>query len=217
MDEAVSLLNENATGTNDPASEIAWDLGHQYKKAQWKVGMLAIPAALETVYWGFWACRLILEAFKWSNNGDGHAPVTAYEISAAVILTITWIYALLRPFFLRKPLIVPYDLFTLYLSFAGVTGLNVGSIIYKEYTYGSSNPPPPTDHGTMVALMLHVFILAVLISVTLSLPIGIPPDAVDQEKIGTSVTPEDYTKLAHWITFWWIYPIVKRVCPNLTL
>lgn len=29
---------------------------------------------------------------------------------------------------------------------------------------------------------------------------------------GKSVSPEDYTTLGGWMTFFWIYPLIQRVC-----
>ena len=29
---------------------------------------------------------------------------------------------------------------------------------------------------------------------------------------GVSMSPEDYTTLFEWITFTWVYPLIKRVC-----
>lgn len=214
LEEAVSLLNENANGVTRTISSDDWDLGHEHKKDKWKVGILVVPAGLETAYWGFWICRFVLELLR-TKDEDDNTPVAAYEVVTTTLLAISWLYALLRPLFLRKPLTIPYDLFTLYLSMLGVTGLNIGAIIYKEYVYGPGGPAPRTDHGTILALMVHVFILFVLLSVTVSLHTGIPPRGVDREKIGTTITPEDYTTLAQWITFWWIYPVVKRVSRSL--
>lgn len=210
LDEAVSLLNDSKPGEQNAVSGDEWDLGHEHSKPRWKVGMLAVPAGLETAYWAFLTCNFILEMIKWSKNTDGQAPVASYEIVTAALLTMAWTYAFVRPLFLRNPLTVPYDLFTLYLSILGVTGLNVGAMVYKEYIYKHGNPAPPTSHGTMVAFLLHISFLLGLLAITLSLPTGIPSRSVDQEQIGKTITPEDYTTLAEWITFWWVYPIVKR-------
>jgi hypothetical protein len=223
LSEAVSLLNDGKNAANGDITEGDWDLGHQWKKAQWQKGVLAVPALLETVYWGFWACNLSLNVLTGSEPHGGRVGAASYELTktvllalsyelaVTVLLTLSWLYGSLRPFFLKKKVLtVPYDLFSLYLSMLAVTGLNAAAIIYKQYTRGSQGLP--TSHGTALALMMHTFVLFVLLGTLLSLPVGTPPQGVDTEKIGSTITPEDYTSLAGWITFWWIYPIVKRVC-----
>jgi hypothetical protein len=224
LSEAVSLLNDGKNAANGDISEGDWDLGHQWRTAQWQKGVLIVPALLETVYWGFWTCKFALNVLSGNKPHDGHVGVASseltmtvllalsYELAVGVLLTLSWLYGSLRPFFLKKKVLtVPYDLFSLYLSMLVVTGLNVGAIIYKQYTRGSQGPP--TSHGTALALMVHISLLFVLLGTILSLPLDTPPEGVDTEKIGSTITPEDYTSLAGWITFWWIYPIVKRVCP----
>lgn len=191
-------------------------MGHQRNKAQWQKGVLVGPALSETVYWGFWTSRLALAVITGSKTRDEHVDVVfeltvVVQLTVAVLLTISWLYATLRPFFLReKALTVPYDLFSLYLSMLAVTGLDISAIIYKQYIAGSQGRP--IGHGTALALVTHTVLILVLLGTILSLPVGIPPPGVDIEKIGITTTPEDYTSLAGWITFWWIYPIVKRVC-----
>jgi len=217
-------LNDGKNAANGDIPEDDWDLGHQWKKAQWQKAILIVPAVLETAYWGFWTCTLAVNVLTGSKPRGGHVGATSYELTAAVLLahsyeltvtvllTLSWLYGSLRPFFLKKKVLtVPYDLFSLYFSMLVVTGLNVAAIIYKQYTHGSRGLP--TSHGTALAFMVHTFLLFVLLGTILLLPVGTPPQGVDTEKIGTTITPEDYTSLAGWITFWWIYPIVKRVCP----
>jgi hypothetical protein len=224
LSEAVSLLNDGKIVANGDIPEGDWDLGHQWKKAQWQKGVLIVPALLETVYWGFWTCNLAINVLTGIKPHGGHVGVASsevtmtvllalsYELAVGVLLTLSWLYGSLRPFFLKKEVFtVPYDLFSLYLSMLVVTGLNGGAIIYEQYTRGSQGPP--TSYGTALDLMTHTLLLFVLLGTILSLPLDTPPQGVDTEKIGSTITPEDYTSLAGWITFWWIYPIVKRVCP----
>lgn len=170
--------------------------------------MLIIPAGLEVVYWAFWT---FLDTQKWVHSGGETPRVALYEIITAPAMLIAWVYALMRPVFLRRPLVTPYDLFSLYISIILALGLNIGAAIYKGYIYDTSSSILQTDRGT-VSLAIHLLIPILTIAVTLSLPTCLPPPGVDREQIGKRVSPEDYTSLAKWMTFWWIYPIVKRVC-----
>jgi len=209
LPEAVSLLDERANGANGDISEGDWDMGHEWKKAQWKKGILVVPAVLETLYWFVRSCRLVV-TLSGNHSHNGHDEAASHGVVMTVLLTLSWLYASLRPLFLNKrALTAPYDLFTLYLSILFVTCLNVAAMLYKQYI--GDGLALRTSHGTALTWTAHILFLCVLLGTTLSLPIGVPPRGVDIEKIGTSITPEDYTSLAGWITFWWIYPIIKRV------
>ena len=174
--------------------------------------MLAVPAFVE---FGFWLTWLIRHAYHAINNNifeGGNAPLS-YEVVMASLLTLSWLYACIRPLLIRQHVLtVPYDLFSLYISMLFALILDVGAYLFKEYVRGEHGlPNTPTRHSQAVAFLVHVFCLFVLLSVTLSLPVDVPPPGVDADEIGKSVTPEDYTPLWGWISFWWVYPLLKRV------
>ncbi|KAJ7846310.1 multidrug resistance-associated ABC transporter [Mycena leptocephala] len=51
--------------------------------------------------------------------------------------------------------------------------------------------------------------LVVLLAV-LTMPLNVPSGRTDVAQIGVTVSPEDYTPLWKWISFAWIYPLIKK-------
>jgi hypothetical protein len=198
LEEAVSLMNgKSAEPINEQTEEI-----HERESSKWKAGILVVPALFETAYWLFSACRQAILAHE-------HHPPTPVLIITPILLALSWLYACLRPLFIRRrTLTVPYDLFAVYLSMVAILGLDVGSIIYKRYAYQTV---PEISHATALILMLHFFVLFILLGTVLSLPMGVPPPGVDRDQIGKTISPEDYTHFWGWISFFWVYPLVKRV------
>jgi hypothetical protein len=177
---------------------------HELENSKWKAAFLVVPAFFETAFWIFSACRQLMLAH------ERHRIIPVF-IFMPILLALSWLYACIRPLFIRRrALTVPYDLFAVYLSMLAVLGLDVGSIIYKRYAY-SQRPAPETNHATVVVLMLHFFALSILLGTVLSLPVGVPPSGVDKDQIGKTISPEDYTSFWGWVTFFWVYPLVKRV------
>ncbi|KAG8816885.1 hypothetical protein FRC17_000158 [Serendipita sp. 399] len=166
------------------------------------------------MYWAYWSCRLVIE-FMGKKRTNKDLESARVMISMAILLLISWLYATLRPILLRRQILtVPYDLFTFYLSILAVTCLNIGTILYEQYVNGKHwhSHLREMSYATATAFLSHIFILATLITTTLALRVGIPPpeSGVDFDEIGKTVSPEDYTHLWGWITFWWIYPMVKK-------
>ncbi|KAJ6507515.1 hypothetical protein DFH09DRAFT_1050573 [Mycena vulgaris] len=61
----------------------------------------------------------------------------------------------------------------------------------------------------LVALSCNLGIVLVLLFVTVQMPMNLPSTRVKKDDIGQSVSPEDYTKLWGWLTFNWVYPLIK--------
>jgi heme/copper-type cytochrome/quinol oxidase subunit 3 len=187
------------------------------KKSKWKRWFLAVPALVEMMFWIVWLCHLLMRHLRTRQFDSGHSkedPVRMHEVLSTVLLLGSWTYAFVRPFLLRgKILVVPYDLFTLYLTKVAVVCLNVGATIYKHYAGEHEHHNPMTSATKLknIIMMTHLFILGILIATTVTLPIGIPPPGVHKSEIGKTVSPEDYTRLWKWITFAWVKPLVKRV------
>lgn len=184
---------------------------HERQNSKWKAGFLVVPAFFETAYWVFWACRQVILARE-------HHRIIPVLIITPILLALSWLYACIRPLFIRRrALTVPYDLFAVYLSMLAILGLDVGSIIYKRYAESHGHPAPETSHATAVVLTLHFFALSILLGTVLSLPMGVPPPGVDRDQIGKTISPEDYTPFWGWITFFWVYPLVKRVSQMISV
>jgi hypothetical protein len=43
------------------------------------------------------------------------------------------------------------------------------------------------------------------------MPLAVPTSQVNEEEIGKTISPEDYTTLFKWATFTWVYPLIKKV------
>ncbi|KAJ6454750.1 hypothetical protein C8R47DRAFT_220781 [Mycena vitilis] len=42
------------------------------------------------------------------------------------------------------------------------------------------------------------------------MPLNVPSSRTDASQIGVTLSPEDYTPLWRWMSFSWIYPLVKK-------
>ncbi|KAG8824518.1 hypothetical protein FRC19_001616 [Serendipita sp. 401] len=219
LDEAISMQKHGFLNGGRPAPAPRptiddYDIFHAREKSRWKRGILIVGSAFEALYWIFWSCRLIIDFMKGKDAGQDSASIRVMIIMA-LLLSFSWVYAAVRPVFIRSQILtVPYDLFTFYLSIFAVTGLNLGTILYEQYVNGKRwhSHLREMSYATATAFLTHLFILAVLIATTLALRMSIPPQdsGVDYDEIGKTVSPEDYTRLWSWITFWWIYPMVKK-------
>lgn len=136
-------------------------------------------------------------------------------------LALPWVYATLRPL-LRPPTTPPYDLFVLFVAHLVMGALMLGGVLYTE-----------AEASVLVLAGLSANIMAVLVclAVVVNIPMDVPSSSVKTEDIvssthaligqllmrvqGMSVSPEDYTTLLKWITFSWVYPLIKRVRPYL--
>jgi len=161
----------------------------------WRTLSLAIPAILETV-----AC-LALFSYRLAVFSS-HAN---YDLWAPLLVAISWFYASVKPV-MRPPLTPPYDLFILYLVHGFTALLSVGSAIYSWYIYGES-----VSNAYILGTTIHFIILGGLLAIVFSMPLGVPTAQVDKEEIGKSISPEDYTTLFKWATFFWVYPLIKKV------
>ncbi|PPQ62804.1 hypothetical protein CVT24_000498 [Panaeolus cyanescens] len=125
--------------------------------------------------------------------------------SLCFLAALSWLYSAIRP--IARPVATPpYDVFTLYIILLAASTLQIGGILFDHSMFGY--PLPSTLHT--VALISNLFTLVLLLSVILSMPLSIPSGLVDKSQIGYSVSPEDYTSLWGWITFSWVYPLVRR-------
>ncbi|KAJ6615389.1 multidrug resistance-associated ABC transporter [Mycena sp. CBHHK59/15] len=133
------------------------------------------------------------------------SPVDGWEVARRFFMALSWLYTSVRPIAFPSAT-SPYDLFFLYLlhSVGGV--LLLGGHIFD---YGVGEKPLPSTL-TLVGLSLNLGVLFVLLYIIVQMPMNLPSTRVKKEDIGQSVTPEDYTTLWRWITFSWVYPLIKR-------
>ncbi|KAI0048024.1 multidrug resistance-associated ABC transporter [Auriscalpium vulgare] len=160
----------------------------------WKTLVLAWIALLETLIW--------LAVGSFSLMQDEQAAI--YTLSPFVTAS-AWLYATVRPILHPKPT-PSYRLFSLYIILFGVEVLSLGGFMYDKSVQGL--PLPPTT--LFSAHVANLSALLLLIGTVLSMPVNIASDRVEKADIGKSVSPEDYTSLWGWVTFSWIWPLIKK-------
>ncbi|KAJ7869653.1 multidrug resistance-associated ABC transporter [Mycena leptocephala] len=96
--------------------------------------------------------------------------------------------------------------FLLALSWLGGAGLLLGGAVFY---------PTPTESGyatTMVILVVNLALTAIPLIIVLRLPLALP--VIEPVPGGLEPAPEDYTTLFSWITFAWVYPLIRRGTNN---
>ncbi|PFH45713.1 hypothetical protein AMATHDRAFT_158119 [Amanita thiersii Skay4041] len=121
------------------------------------------------------------------------------------LMSFSWLYTVLRPI-VRPVVTVPLDLFYVYSLLLPAAILQLGGVIYDHVILDMPLPP------TLVVVASSVNLVAIigLLGVVLAIPFAIPSQMVKKEDIGYSVIPEDYTSLWGWMTFSWVYPLIRR-------
>lgn len=184
---------------------------HVESKHFWRSLLLSWFALIETLVWLGVASFTILK-----NERD---PV---YVASPFVLALTWLFAAVRPT-VRPKMTPPYDLITLYLIYIAFEMVSLGAFAYNYHAYGTPLPPPLI----ITAHILNLCVLFILVAIVLSMPLSVPSRRVEKSKIvslprvalprsltgmvqGLSVSPEDYTTLWGWVTFSWVWPLIKR-------
>lgn len=160
----------------------------------WKPLFLSWIALIETLSW--------LGVASFNVIRDQRDPV---YVATSFVFALVWLFATLRPILRPKPT-PSFDLFVLYLIFFIAEVISLGTFIHNKHAYGTPFP----DALTLATHILNLGALLILVAIVLSMPLAIPSRRVDKEKIGKSVSPEDYTTLWGWVTFSWIWPLIRR-------
>ncbi|KAJ7479990.1 hypothetical protein B0H11DRAFT_2173507 [Mycena galericulata] len=149
----------------------------------------------------------LLESLAWLTNGSfvlitGHPPWDAIQ---QFLVASTWLYTTARPVW-RPTATPPYDMLAIYLAHIGGGILQLGGYLFQHNASGAPLP------GTLVlvALSANLAALVGLVVVIMGMPLALPSHLVKKKDIGFTVSPEDYTSLWGWVSFRWVYPLVKR-------
>ncbi|KAJ7624560.1 hypothetical protein FB45DRAFT_84390 [Roridomyces roridus] len=122
----------------------------------------------------------------------------------AFLLSLTWLYATVRAVAHRVPT-PPADLFVLYtVHWAGAI-LQLGGYAFALYV-GSPLPSP----AVIWLGVANLLATSVALRAVLCMPLGVPSAGVDVAQIGITISPEDYTPLWEWLSFNWIYPLIRK-------
>ncbi|KAF8150500.1 multidrug resistance-associated ABC transporter [Mycena galopus ATCC 62051] len=149
----------------------------------------------------------LLESLAWLANGSfllitGHPRWDAIQ---QFLVALTWLYTAVRPI-LRPTATPPFDMLAIYLANIGGGILQLGGYLFQ---HNSSGAPLP-ETLVLVGLSVNLAVLVGLVAVIMGMPLALPSHLVKKEDIGKSVSPEDYTVLWGWVTFTWVYPLVKQ-------
>ncbi|KAF8345519.1 multidrug resistance-associated ABC transporter [Amanita rubescens] len=105
-------------------------------------------------------------------------------------LAFPWLYTVVRPV-VRPIVTAPLDLIA--------------------YDYAVFDVPSPSTVN-ILALLLNFFAILELFIIILSIPFAIPSEQASEQLDASAdtATPEDYITLCEWITFSWVYPLIKK-------
>ncbi|KAJ6577612.1 multidrug resistance-associated ABC transporter [Mycena capillaripes] len=174
----------------------------QYDIPVWRP-LLAVIGVGQCVAWiGIAAFSFATEARVWPGISE-------------MLVSGTWMYTAVRAA-IHLSATPPYDLFALYLVYF-VTGIiQVAGYLFE---YSVDGIPLPS-RLVLAGMGVNVAITSIVLLAVLTMPLNVPSSRTDVAQIGVTVSPEDYTPLWKWISFAWIYPLIKKarfVGTNTTL
>ncbi|KAJ7662919.1 multidrug resistance-associated ABC transporter [Mycena rosella] len=151
----------------------------------------------------------LLQSLAWLTSAAFYfftaEPFEVWSFTRRLLVALSWLYVTVRPI-AAPSATAPYDLFLIFILHTVGGVLLLGGHLF-DYGVGEA-PLPPTP--ILIALSANLALVLVLLCVTVQMPMNLPSTRVKKEDIGRSVSPEDYTKLWGWITFNWVYPLVKH-------
>ncbi|KAH7922269.1 P-loop containing nucleoside triphosphate hydrolase protein [Leucogyrophana mollusca] len=186
LHEAEALDADDAT----TASEV----GQQGSVPLWRTLVFAFVGLFQTLVW------LAVGAYSLATD----RPHIWLGVSP-ILIALTWLYATCKPVF-RAKATIHYDLFGLFVVHLVTGVLLLGGALYEHKIFGVPLPP----HLTFAGLIVNLVAVLVVLTTVVGMPFALPSDRVKKEDIGVTVAPEDYTTLWGWITFSWVYPMIKQ-------
>ncbi|TFK26992.1 hypothetical protein FA15DRAFT_614912 [Coprinopsis marcescibilis] len=214
VQEAEALGGRDETDSDDKASTTPATTTPTTTHAPlWTTVIFAVVGVFQTLVW------LGIASYHFYSDSE-----TTYFLNGLfpLLIAFAWFYTALRPT-LWPSRTVLYDLFTVYVALLCAGILRVGGALWEKGTIGSGGNAERThlewafavskhdwQRADWAGASLNVFAVLFVLGVLLSMPLNLPTEHIEASKIGTSVSPEDYTSLFGWITFSWIYPLVNR-------
>ncbi|KAF9555963.1 multidrug resistance-associated ABC transporter [Agrocybe pediades] len=148
------------------------------------------------------------ESFCWVANGSYllySNPEGIWRGIFSLLVATSWLYTVVRPI-ARPTATSPQDMFALYIALLVAAVLQLGGVLFDH----SVLEAPLPSKSVLFALVANILAILALLTIVVTMPLAIPSNRVDKKEIGYSISPEDYTTLWGWITFSWVYPLVKR-------
>ncbi|KAJ7508941.1 hypothetical protein B0H11DRAFT_2169002 [Mycena galericulata] len=129
----------------------------------------------------------------------------AWEGISELLVSGTWIYATVRAA-THLTATPAYDLFALYTVYCVTAIIQFAGYLFDYNVAGTPLPGRIVLAGTggNVAITL-IALLAVL-----NMPLNVASRGTNVAQIGVTISPEDYAPLWRWISFSWIYPLIKK-------
>ncbi|KAJ7761604.1 hypothetical protein DFH07DRAFT_903306 [Mycena maculata] len=140
---------------------------------------------------------------RWRPTRRFITPLDAWGAVCRFLVAFSWIYTTMHSI-TRPSTTIPYDLFAIYCLHFIAGFIQLGGYIFEKMV---SDTPFPVL--VLFGLSANLAVIVTLLYVTLRMPIGLPSSRVKKEDIGRTVSPEDYTTLFGWLTFSWVYPLIK--------
>ncbi|KAF9490898.1 multidrug resistance-associated ABC transporter [Pleurotus eryngii] len=196
LEEAEALTNDNMSQEKgleqerDDGNDAEGDTGPPMRRTI----LMVFVGLVQSLFWMGEGSFLIV--------GDIQRPWAGIS---ALLRASTWLYATVRPVS-HPSRTAPYDLFALYFMHFVMGCLTTGGVIYDHAVLGISWP----STWVLVGMGANLASILMLLGVVCSMPVGVPSKRVKKEDIGVTVSWEDYTTLGGWITFYWIYPLVRK-------
>ncbi|KAF5353364.1 hypothetical protein D9756_007860 [Leucocoprinus leucothites] len=194
LPEAEALNEQGLHGEKAAGEELGASEHASQSAPLWRTLLFVFVGVLETLLWlGHGSYLIYDDAINW------------WKGARALIYSFAWLYTVIRPV-ARPSATLPFDTFTVYLLLLAAGILELGGYLYDHGVYGV---PLPSRY-ILTAITTNLVATTALLAVIAGIPFAIPSDRVKKEDIGSTVTTEDYTSLFGWLTFSWIYPLVRK-------
>ncbi|KAF7318109.1 ABC transmembrane type-1 domain-containing protein [Mycena chlorophos] len=166
--------------------------------SRWRARVFAFVGVVQSLTWAALAVASLTQ-----NASD------KFTVIQLGLVAVTWLYTVVRSV-ASPPQTAPFDLFVVYaLQLLGV-GLVLGGYAF-EHAYGDAQLPSKFAFGAVVC---YAAVTAAMLVLAINIPMNLPSTRVKKEDIGKTVTPEDYATIYQWMTFSWVYPLIKKGTHN---
>ncbi|KAG6334904.1 hypothetical protein ID866_4185 [Astraeus odoratus] len=188
--EAEALDAAAADGKPADAGELADDA----VAPLWRTVLLSFVALVQALIWfGTGAYQFITDKEN------------VWPSVCAVLMGASWLYGAYKPIFHPRAT-THLDLFALYVVHLVFAITLAGATLYEHEVLHVPFPP----RLQLLGMISNLVSVLVELGLVCSMPFELPSDSIKKEDIYVKYSPEDYTTIFEWITFSWVYPLIKR-------